>query len=122
MPKLTLRTNEEMGFCFVKGQIFHLQNSLEKIGFIKTQAGLSLTYDARRKTFRTSHTILRSYASCAAGITSSTYATPTKLTACPSLCAGAQDSIPQYLHLISHAPSPCQCYSPTSVVFVVDMM
>ena len=91
MPKLTLRTNEEMGFCFVKGQIFHLQNSLEKIGFIKTQAGLSLTYDARRKTFRTSHTILRSYASCAAGITSSTYATPTKLTACPSLrtlCAG----------------------------------
>ena len=37
-----------MGFCFVKGQIFHLQNSLEKIGFIKTQAGLSLTYDAEK--------------------------------------------------------------------------
>ena len=48
VPKLTLRTNEEMGFCFVKGQIFHLQNSLEKIGFIKTQAGLSLTYDAEK--------------------------------------------------------------------------
>lgn len=48
VPKLTLRTNEEMGYCFVKGQIFHLQPSLERIGFVKTQAGLSLTYDAEK--------------------------------------------------------------------------
>ena len=48
VPKLTLRTNEEMGSCFVTGQVFNLQTSLEKIGFVKTQSGYVLTYDAER--------------------------------------------------------------------------
>ena len=45
VPKLTLRTNAEMGSCYVKGQVFHLQTSLERIGFIKTISGHVLTYD-----------------------------------------------------------------------------
>ena len=55
VPKITLRTNEELALCFVIGQAFHLQTSLEKIDFIKTQTGHVLNYDNERDAEYVSH-------------------------------------------------------------------